>query len=44
MVDLTGHPLSTLPLHINREAVHHCAETACLRDLYVHQQNVDQEN
>jgi hypothetical protein len=44
MVDLTTHPLSTLLLHINLEAIHHGAETARLRDLYVHQQNVDQEN
>jgi hypothetical protein len=30
-------PLVELILHINREAIHHCAEIACLRDLYVHQ-------
>lgn len=30
-------PLSELILHINREAIHHGAEIACLRDLYVHQ-------
>jgi len=28
--------LSELVLHINREAIHHGAEIACLRDLYVH--------
>jgi len=31
------HPLSELVLHINREAIHHGAEIACLRDLYLHQ-------
>ncbi|OBI80472.1 DinB family protein [Mycobacterium asiaticum] len=30
------YPLSELVLHINREAIHHGAEIACLRDLYVH--------
>lgn len=30
------HPLSELVLHINREAIHHGAEIACLRDLYLH--------
>jgi DinB superfamily len=30
-------PLVELILHINREAIHHGAEIACLRDLYVHQ-------
>lgn len=30
------YPLSALVLHINREAIHHGAEIACLRDLYVH--------
>jgi DinB superfamily len=29
-------PLSTLILHINREMIHHGAEIACIRDLYVH--------
>lgn len=29
------HPLSALVLHINREAIHHLAEIALLRDLYV---------
>ena len=29
-------PLSTLVLHINREAIHHGAEIALLRDLYAH--------
>ncbi len=28
--------LSELVLHINREVIHHGAEIACLRDLYVH--------
>ncbi|OBI88000.1 DinB family protein [Mycobacterium asiaticum] len=28
--------LSELVLHINREAIHHGAEIACLRDLYLH--------
>ncbi len=44
MVDLTTHPLSTLLLHINLEAIHRGAETARLRDLYVHRQNVNQED
>lgn len=30
------HPMSVLILHINREVIHHGAEIACLRDLYVH--------
>jgi DinB superfamily len=30
------HPLSELVLHINREAIHHGAEIALLRDLYAH--------
>jgi hypothetical protein len=30
------HPMSELILHINREVIHHGAEIACLRDLYVH--------
>jgi hypothetical protein len=29
-------PMSTLVLHINREVIHHGAEIALLRDLYVH--------
>jgi DinB family protein len=28
-------PISTLILHINREMIHHGAEIACIRDLYV---------
>lgn len=28
--------LSELILHVNREAIHHGAEIACLRDLYLH--------
>jgi hypothetical protein len=32
-----GHlPMATLVLHINREALHHGAEIALLRDLYPH--------
>jgi hypothetical protein len=30
------HPMSDLVLHINREVIHHGAEIALLRDLYVH--------
>lgn len=30
------HPMATLVLHINRELIHHGAEIALLRDLYVH--------
>ena len=33
------HALSELILHINRELIHHGAEIACLRDLYVHKEN-----
>lgn len=29
-------PMAELILHINREVIHHGAEIACLRDLYVH--------
>lgn len=35
------HPLSELILHINREVIHHGAETACIRDLYA---NTEKEN
>ena len=28
------HPLAALVLHVNREAIHHGAEIALLRDLY----------
>jgi hypothetical protein len=31
------HPMAELVLHINREAIHHGAEIALLRDLYAHQ-------
>jgi DinB superfamily len=31
--------MSELVLHINREAIHHGAEIACIRDLYVHTTN-----
>ena len=30
------YPMCALVLHINREVIHHGAEIACLRDLYVH--------
>ena len=30
------YPMSELVLHINREAIHHGAEIACIRDLYAH--------
>jgi len=30
------HAMSELVLHINREAIHHGAEIACIRDLYAH--------
>lgn len=30
------HQMSELVLHINREVIHHGAEIACLRDLYIH--------
>ncbi|OBI81907.1 DinB family protein [Mycobacterium sp. E740] len=30
------HPMIALVLHINRELIHHGAEIACIRDLYVH--------
>ncbi|AKS35798.1 DinB family protein [Mycolicibacterium goodii] len=30
------HPMGELVLHINREVIHHGAEIACIRDLYVH--------
>ena len=30
-------PMTDLILHINREVIHHGAEIACIRDLYVHQ-------
>uniref|UniRef100_A0A5Q5BFW1 DinB-like domain-containing protein n=2 Tax=unclassified Mycobacterium TaxID=2642494 RepID=A0A5Q5BFW1_MYCSS len=30
------YPMSALVLHINREVIHHGAEVACIRDLYVH--------
>ncbi|BBY22791.1 DinB family protein [Mycobacterium stomatepiae] len=36
--------LSELILHINREAIHHGAEIACLRDLYAHRQAIKQED
>ena len=30
--------MAELVLHINREMIHHGAEIACIRDLYVHTQ------
>jgi DinB superfamily len=30
------YPMAALVLHINREVIHHGAEIACVRDLYVH--------
>jgi hypothetical protein len=33
------YPFIALVLHINREAIHHGAEIACIRDLYVHTTN-----
>ncbi len=37
-------PMSTLILHINREVIHHGAEIACIRDLYVHTTHDTKEN
>jgi hypothetical protein len=33
------YPMIDLVLHINREAIHHGAEIACIRDLYAHTTN-----
>jgi hypothetical protein len=33
------YPFIALVLHINREAIHHGAEIACIRDLYAHTTN-----
>ena len=33
------YPFIALVLHINREVIHHGAEIACIRDLYVHTTN-----
>jgi hypothetical protein len=33
------HSVAELILHINREAIHHGAEIACIRDLYAHTTN-----
>ncbi|GAS97192.1 Azi37 [Mycolicibacterium canariasense] len=30
------HSMAVLVLHINREMIHHGAEIACIRDLYIH--------
>lgn len=35
--EFADHPMIELILHINREAIHHLAEVALLRDLYAHQ-------
>jgi len=35
------YPLATLVLHINRELIHHLAEVALLRDLYLHTRRKD---
>ena len=37
------HSMAVLILHINREVIHHGAEIACIRDLYVHT-NKSKEN
>jgi hypothetical protein len=34
--DYADYPVIDLVLHIHREAIHHGAEIACLRDLYTH--------
>lgn len=34
--DFAEHPMAELVLHINREAIHHLAEVALLRDLWAH--------
>ena len=34
--DWAEHPMIELVLHINREVIHHGAEIALLRDLYIH--------
>jgi hypothetical protein len=36
--DFAAYPYAALILHINREAIHHLAEVALLRDLYQHRQ------
>lgn len=33
------HTMAELVIHIHREAIHHGAEIACLRDLYAHQRD-----
>jgi hypothetical protein len=35
--EFADRPMIELILHINREAIHHLAEIALLRDLYAHQ-------
>ncbi|MDV3127670.1 DinB family protein [Mycobacterium sp. 21AC1] len=36
------HPMAELVLHINREVIHHGAEIACIRDLYAHTHNTEE--
>jgi hypothetical protein len=38
------HSLTELVLHIDREAIHHGAEIACLRDFYLYRHTVNQED
>jgi len=35
-------PMFDLILHINREVIHHGAEIACLRDLYIHSTHTEE--
>ncbi|MGV0741104.1 DinB family protein [Mycolicibacterium sp. XJ870] len=37
------HPMAELVLHVNREVIHHGSEIACIRDLYAHSHN-NEEN
>jgi hypothetical protein len=36
-IPFADRPMIDLVLHINREVIHHGAELACIRDLYIHQ-------
>ncbi|MUL81508.1 MULTISPECIES: DinB family protein [unclassified Mycolicibacterium] len=36
--------MAELILHVNREVIHHGAEIACIRDLYVHSTTTNEEN
>lgn len=38
-----SYPMAALVLHINREMIHHGAEIACVRDLYVHTTSTTEE-